>query len=150
MLFENEITKMINFNNKKITLNDLISLISKNSNEDIDKVFFTILSPQKEIIYTSIANINSSRDSFFLVQRIKYYLNLIMSIENANEINVVFPKYLFMQKDKFVEIYKKLNYERISRIIVLIKKTEILLRKNAAMHLIITQRFLLNLKKTIS
>ena len=150
MLFENEIKKIINFNNKKIALNDLISLISKNSNEDIDKLFFTILSPQKEIIYTSLANINSSGDSFFLVQRIKYYLNLIMSIEDVNEINIVFPKYLFMKKDKFVEIYKKLNYERISRIIILIKKTEILLRKNTAMHLIITQRFLLNLKKTIS
>ena len=150
MLFENEITKIISFNNKKIILTDLIPLISKNSNEDIDKLFFTILSPQKEIIYTSLANINSSGDSFFLVQRIKYYLNLIISVENVNEINIVFPKYLFMQKDKFVEIYKKLNYERISKIIILIKKTEILLRKNTAMHLIITQRFLLNLKKTIS
>ena len=150
MLFENEITKIISFNNKKIILTDLIPLISKNSNEDIDKLFFTILSPQKEIIYTSLANINSSGDSFFLVQRIKYYLNLIISVENVNEINMVFPKYLFMQKDKFVEIYKKLNYERISKIIILIKKTEILLRKNTAMHLIITQRFLLNLKKTIS
>ena len=150
MLFENEITKIINFNNKKIILKDLIPLISKNSNEDIDKLFFTILSPQKEIIYTSLANINSSGDSFFLVQRIKYYLNLIISVENVNEINIVFPKYLFMQKGKFVEIYKKLNYERISKIIVLIKKTEILLRKNTAMYLIITQRLLLNLKKTIS
>ena len=150
MLFENEITKIINFDSKKIVLNDLISLISKNSNEDIDKLFFTILSPQKEIIYTSLANINSSGDSFVLVQRIKYYVNLIMSIENVNDINIVFPKYLFMKKDKFIEIYKKLNYERISKIIILIKKTEILLRKNTAMHLIITQRFLLNLKKTIS
>ena len=149
MLFENEITKIINFNNKKITLNDLISLVSKNSNDDIDKLFFTILSPQKEIIYTSLTNINSSGDSFFLVQRIKYYLNLIMSIDNVNDINKFFPKYLFMKKDKFVEIYKRLNYERISKIISLIKKTEILLRKNTAMHLIITQRFLLNLKKTI-
>ena len=150
MLFENEITKIISFNNKRIILNDLISLISKNSNEDIDKLFFTILSPQKEIIYTSLANINSSTDSFFLVQRIKYYLNLIMSIENAKDINKVFPKYLFMKKEKFVEIYKKLNYERISKIVILIKKTEILLRKNTAMHLIIIQRLLLNLKKTIS
>jgi len=149
MLFENEITKIINFNNKKITLNDLISLVSKNSNDDIDKLFFTILSPQKEIIYTSLTNINSSGDSFFLVQRIKYYLNLIMSIDNVNDINKFFPKYLFMKKDKFVEIYKRLNYERISKIIILIKKTEILLRKNTAMHLIITQRLLLNLKKTI-
>ena len=150
MLYENEITKIINLNNKKIILKDLISLLSKNSSEDIDKLFFSILSPQKEIIYTSLANINSSGDSFFLVQRIKYYLNLIMSIENVNEINRVFPKYLFMKKDKFVEIYKKLNYERISKIIILIKKTEILLRKNTTMHLIIIQRFLLNLKKTIS
>ena len=149
MLFENEITKIINLNNKKIILNDLISLISKDSNEDIDKLFFTILSPQKEIIYTSLANINSSGDSFFLVQRIKYYLNLIMSIENVNEINKVFPKYLFMKKDKFVEIYKKLNHERISKIIILVKKTEILLRKNTAMHSIIIQRFLLNLKRAI-
>ena len=149
MLFENEITKIISFNNKKIILTDLIPLISKNSNEDIDKLFFTILSPQKEIIYTSLANINSSGDSFFLVQRIKYYLNLIISVENVNEINIVFPKYLFMKKDKFVEIYKKLNYDKISRIIILIKKTEILLRKNTAIHLIIIQRFLLNLKKTI-
>ncbi len=150
MLFENEITKIINFNNKKIILNDLISLISKNLNDDIDKLFFNILSPQKEIVYTSLANINSSADSFFLVQRVKYYLNLIMSIDNLSDINTVFPKYLFMKKDKFVEIYKKLNYEKISKIIILIKKTEILLRKNTTMHLIIIQRFLLNLKKTIS
>ena len=149
MLFENEITKIINFNNKKIILKDLISLVSKNSNEDIDRLFFKILSPQKEIINTSLTNINSSGDSFLLVQRIKYYLNLIMSIENVNEINKVFPKYLFMKKDKFVEIYKKLNYERISKVIILIKKTEILLRKNAGMHQIITQRFLLNLKKAV-
>ncbi|MDC0037536.1 hypothetical protein OAJ30_02545 [Alphaproteobacteria bacterium] len=149
MLFENEITKIINFNKKKIILSNLIPLISKNSNEDIDKLFFTILSPQKEIIYTSLENINSSGDSFYLVQRIKYYLNLIMSIESVNDINKVFPKYLFMKKDKFVEIYKKLNHERISKIIILIKKTEILLRKNTKMHLIISQRLLLNLKKTI-
>ena len=149
MLFENEITKIINFNNRKITLKDLISLISKNSSEDIDKLFFTILSPQKEIIYTSLANINSTGDSFFLLQRIKYYLNLIISIENINDINKVFPKYLFMKKDKFVEIYKKLNHERISKIITLVKKTEILLRKNTAMHSIIIQRFLLNLKRAI-
>ena len=149
MLFENEITKIINFKNK-ILLNDITSLLSKNSSEDIDKLFFTILSPQKEIIYTSLANISSSGDSFYLIQRIKYYLGLIMSMENINDINKVFPKYLFMKKDKFAEIYKKLNFERISKIIVLIKKTEILLRKNAGMHLIITQRFLLNLKKTIS
>ena len=125
-------------------------MLSKNSNEDIDKLFFTILSPQKEIIYTSLANISSSGDSFYLIQRIKYYLGLIMSMENINDINKVFPKYLFMKKDKFAEIYKKLNFERISKIIILIKKTEILLRKNTGMHLIITQRFLLNLKKTIS
>ena len=149
MLFENEITKIINFNNKKIILKDLISLVSKNSNEDIDRLFFKILSPQKEIINTSLTNINSSGDSFLLVQRIKYYLNLIMSIENVNEINKVFPKYLFMKKDKFVEIYKKLNHERISKIITLVKKTEILLRKNTAMHSIIIQRFLLNLKRAI-
>ncbi len=150
MLFENEVGKILNFNNKKINLKDLVVLLSKNSNEDIDKLFFTILSPQKEIIYTTLSNIGSSGDSFFLIQRIKYYLSLIVSIENTNEINKVFPKYLFMKKDKFVELYKKLNYERISKIIILIKKTEILLRKNSGMHLIIIQRFLLNLKKAIS
>ena len=110
MLFENEITKILNLNSKKIILKDLSSLLSKNSNEDFDNLFFSILSPQKEIIYTSLTNINSSGDSFFLVQRIKYYLNLIMSIENTSDINKVFPKYLFMKKDKFVELYKKLNF----------------------------------------
>ncbi len=150
MLFENEINKIINFNNKKLVLKDLMSLLSKNSNEDIDKLFFSILLSQKEIIYMSLANINSSGDSFFLVQRIKYYLNLIISTENINELNKIFPKYLFMKKDQFFEIYKKMNFNKISKIIILIKKTEILLRKNTGMHLIIIQRLLLNLKKTIS
>ena len=72
-----------------------------------------------------------------------------MERKNINDINKVFPKYLFMKKDKFVEIYKKLNHERISKIITLVKKTEILLRKNTAMHSIIIQRFLLNLKRAI-
>ena len=94
-------------------------------------------------------NRRGDKEPQFFINTDKTLSETKKAVENVNEINIVFPKYLFMKKDKFIEIYKKLNYERISRIIVLIKKTEILLRKNTTMHLIITQRFLLNLKKTI-
>ena len=59
------------------------------------------------------------------------------------------PKYLFREKDKLNLMIRKLNQPRIIVINNIIKKTEILLRKNNSMYLIIVQRFLLNLRKNL-
>ena len=149
MLFENEINKIIIFDKKNISLKDINLLMAHNLNSNIDGLFFLILSPPKEIINKTQINIGSSSDCYMLLQRTKYYLDICIRSKDLGEAREFFPKYLFMEKEKFLTIYKKLSSVKKSRALQLVKKSEIMIRKHNDMHLLIIQRFLLNLKKTI-
>ena len=59
------------------------------------------------------------------------------------------PKYLFMKKDAFREIIKKISSNKIIEMTQLVQKTEVLLRKNSSLYLEITQRFLLNFSRIL-
>lgn len=150
LLYENEIFKIVNFNKPNIVLNDIILLTSNKNSEDIDGLFFSILTSQKSIIQQTLASINSSTDGYILIQRIKFYINLLSKTSNIDEANQILPKYLFMQKQKFISIYKKITPKKLLSILALLKKTEIMLRKNNGMYLPIIQRFLLNLRSSIN
>ena len=125
-------------------------LISNKNNEDFDGLFFSVLTTQKNIIYQTLNSIGSSSDSYILIQRIKFYVNLLLKSSDINEANQILPKYLFMQKQKFISIYQKLTPNKILSILALLKKTEIMLRKNSDLHLPIIQRFLLNIRRAIN
>ena len=64
--------------------------------------------------------------------------------------NSCLPKYLFMKKNLFINVVKKNDYRNIIKMLKLIHKTEVLLRTNSAQYFEITQRFLLNLSKTLN
>jgi len=149
LIFEQELNKLVNLNSKKINLKEIKLLINLNENKNLDKVFFSIHLSANNIIKNSNINLNSSSDGYLLLQRAKFYFNLSLSFSNNSEARDNFPKYLFAEKDNFMNLFYKLNPKKIIKFIKLINKTEILLRKNNGMFLIISQRFLLNLKKNI-
>jgi len=148
-LFENEINKIINYDKKKININDLRLLLSNSDSEEIDELFFLMLENNKQIIKQAHRSINSSSDSYLVLQRVKFFLGLLYNIKIADGAAETFPKYLFKYKTKFASILEKTNSKKIAGALALIKKTELLLRKHGAMHQAISQRFLLNLKKTL-
>ena len=148
-LFENEITKLINYDKKKIIIGDLRLLLSNSDSEEIDNLFFLMLEKNTEIIQQAHRTINSSSDSYLVLQRIKFFLGLLYSAKNIDEAIETFPKYLFKYKTKFLSIFEKTNTKKIAGALALIKKTELLLRKHSSMHQAISERFLLNLKKSL-
>ena len=149
IIFENEIKKIINYNKKDMPLRDVILLLSSEKNEGFDKIFFLILAGNSEIIIQTQKTITTPSESFLLMQKVKFYFDLYLKSENLEEANSNLPKYMFMEKEKYLSVYKKLTSRKLSNIFSLIKKAEIMLRKHSIMHVSITQRFLINLKKTI-
>ena len=130
-------------------INDLMLLLSNSNAEEIDDLFFLILEKNKEIIKKTHHIINSSSDSYLVLQRIKFFLNLLYNAKNIDGVIKTFPKYLFKYKTKFLSIFEKTNIKKITGALVLVKKTELLLKKHGSMHQAISQRFLLNLKKSL-
>ena len=123
--------------------------MSNSDSEEIDNLFFLMLEKNTEIIKQAHRTINSSSDSYLILQRIKFFLGLLYSAKNIDEAIETFPKYLFKYKKKFLSIIEKTNTKKIAGALALIKKTELLLRKHSSMHQPISERFLLNLKKTL-
>lgn len=148
-IFENEMEKILNFPNSSISIEMLRKILPKNENYEIEKLFFLVVRAQNEIIIKTTNTIKSVSDSIIMLQRIKYFVNLLSSFERSEDVEKNFPKYLFKEKATFLSIFKKKNPLRLEQVFSLIKKTEILLRKNGELFLPISQRFLINLSKNL-
>ena len=149
-LFENEVNKVSLYKKKNIIVDEVRALLSQENSGEIDGLFFLILSQPEKIIYQSQKIISSPSDSFILVQRIKFFLDILYKSKNSEEALMFLPKYMFKNKASFLEIFNRSTKENIFKVFGLIKKTEILLKKHNAMYLLISQRFLLNIKKNLS
>tara|TARA_Y100001970_G_C14242429_1_gene865770 strand:- start:704 stop:1660 length:957 start_codon:yes stop_codon:yes gene_type:complete len=149
-LFENEIKKIFLYKNKDITLMEIKKLLSRQSSDEIDSLFFLILLSPEKIIYQTQKTIISLGDSLVLVQRIKFFLNIIYRSKNNSEAMDLFPKYMFKNNDSFLEIFKQSNPKKVLKTLSLLTKTEMLLKKHSDMYLLISQRFLLNVKKNLN
>ena len=151
-LLKKELEKIENYsiNDKELNISNLRLLISEYKNEgSFDQLFFSALKNKNEIINTTKDMILSASDVYILIQRIKFYMYLITDIKKINDIDQQFPRYLFMYKDQFINIYKKTNKLKIAKVLWLIKKTELMLRKNNSLYFLLAQRFLLNVNNCL-
>ena len=155
---ENELIKIMEFKTKEqtITLSEIRKLLSLDTELSFEDLFFEMFSNNKKIITTTNKIIGNNSDAYMLLQKTKFYIDLIVKtkieiLENNDEEikNINFPRYLFRHKQSYNILVDKLNKKKIIKCHNLIKRTEILLRKNNNMFLPISQRFLLNLKKEI-
>ena len=149
VFFENEIKKIIELNKKECSLEDIKNIVSNTVNDNFYKLFFSILKKKSDLVLLYSSSINSSSDVYRLLQVTKSCFDLIFISNNVAELESKIPKYMFMEKNNFLSIFKKTNSKNKKEIYSLIIKTEILLRKNTNQYFSIGNRFLLNVRKSV-
>ena len=124
-------------------------------NTDLDDLFFKCAIKNNGVLLKNTNSfIRSQSDSYEIIGNIKRFVQILtLALTNKKTRNfdiltdIYLPKYLFMKKEAFANILKKISFEKITKMTKLIQKTEILLRKNSSHYLEITQRFILNFSK---
>jgi len=158
-LLENELYKLLDFKESEeaITLDQIQRLLILKQNSEIESLFFYVNSSNKIIIQKTREMIVSSSDFYFFLQRTKFFIDLLIVAnisytenQSLSLIEKTFPKYLFKYKNSFTKLIPKINAEKTVAILELLKKTELLIRQNDSMYLLVSQRLLLNLKKQIN
>ena len=105
----------------------------------------------KEIVnlYRSKIVNNTDVNEFYFY--IKFFCQLIIESKNEDEYQKKIPIYLFKEKHRLLDIFRKYNSRKKKLLIHLLSSTEKVLRKNNNLSLVFGLRFLLNIKKiTIS
>ena len=143
--------EMLSLYNKKI---DLISDIEKitfvDNKIEINKIFFNIFKENKILTNAFNKSINSLSDFYIFLNSTKLYLEIIKNSNDTESALYNFPRYLFAEKDVFLNIYNKTNKDKLVKIYKNISRVELLVRQNSELYLIFGLRFFLNLKKIIT
>ena len=117
---------------------------------DLSKIFFNVLRSNKYLINIFNKNIYSQADFYIFLNSLKSYLEIISSSNSKEGVLLKFPRYLFAERDVFMQIYTQLNKKKIFEIYKNISRVESLVRKNSSLYSVIGLRFLLNTKKIIT
>ena len=103
----------------------------------------------EDIINTYNSKITNQAEANKFYFTIKKFTNLIIDNEEKKDFEKNIPKYLFREKNTLVSIFQSFNYKKKKSLINLLFKTDIAMRKNASLSVVIGLRFLLNFKKII-
>ena len=143
--------EMLSLFNKKINLiSDIEQIAFVDNKIEINKIFFNILKENKILINAFNKSVNSLSDFYIFLNSTKTYLDIIKNSEDRESALYNFPKYLFMEKEVFLTMYKKSNKDKLIKIYKSLLKVELLIRQNPELYLEVGLRFLLNLKKIIT
>ena len=148
MLLEKELQKIKEIRPESINYNTLIKTISKVDLVD-DKIFFKLMGTYEDIINAYKSKITNQAEANKFYFTIKKFTNLIIDNEEKKDFEKNIPKYLFREKNTLISIFQRFNFKKKKSLINLLFKTDIAMRKNAALSVVIGLRFLLNLKKII-
>ena len=146
MLLEKELEKIKEIHPENINYNTLIKTISKIDLVD-DKIFFKLMSANEDIINTYNSKITNQTEASKFYFTIKKFTSLIIDNEEEKDFEKNIPKYLFREKKTLVSIFQRFSFKKKKNLINLLFKTDIAMRKNASLSVVIGLRFLLNLKK---
>ena len=148
--FENSLNQIVALDEKDLTLNNVKKLLTI-SDSGKEKIFFNLLKKNKEIVdlYRNKIITNADVNEFYFY--IKFLCQLIIESKSEDEYQKKIPVYLFKEKHKLIEIFRKYNLKKKKLLIRLLSSTENVLRKDSNLSLVFGLRFLLNIKKiTIS
>lgn len=116
-----------------------------------EKIFFSLLKKNREIIRVYREKILTSSDVNEFYFSCKYFCQLIIEAKNLDEYNKKIPLYLFREKNFLANVYKNYNAKKKKSLLRLLSSTEKTLRKESGLSLVFGLRFFLNIKKiTIS
>ncbi len=148
--FENSLSKIIELDEKDLTFDNINKLLTV-SDSGKEKVFFNLFKKNKEIVglYRDKIVTNTDVNEFYFY--IKFLCLLIVESKNEDEFQRNIPVYLFKEKHRLIDIFRKYNSKKKKLLIRLLSSTENVLRKDSNLSLVFGLRFLLNIKKiTIS
>tara|TARA_B100001057_G_scaffold136908_1_gene136548 strand:+ start:14599 stop:15537 length:939 start_codon:yes stop_codon:yes gene_type:complete len=148
MLLEKELDKIKEIKQKNINYETFKRIISNNEEVD-DKIFFKLLDKNEIIIDFFNSKIVNNTEANKLYFMIKKFTNLIIDHEDQSDFENNIPRYLFREKKILVKIFNKFNLQKKERLIELIFNTDIIMRKNSGLSVVMSLRFLLNLKRII-
>ena len=148
--FENSLNQIVALDEKDLTLNNVKKLLTI-SDSGKEKIFFNLLKKNKEIVDLYRNKILTKTDVNEFYFYIKFFCQLIIESKSEEEYQKNIPVYLFKEKHKLVEIFRKYNSKKKKLLIKLLSMTEKVLRQDSNLSLVFGLRFLLNIKKiTIS
>ena len=148
--FENSLNQIIELDEKDLTLNNIKKLLII-SDSGKEKIFFNMFRRNKEIVDLYRNKIITDTDVNEFYFYIKFFCQLIIESKSEDEYQKKIPAYLFKEKHKLIEIFRKYNLKKKRLLIRLLSSTENVLRKDSNLSLVFGLRFLLNIKKiTIS
>jgi len=148
--FENSLNQIVELNEKDLTLENVKKLLTINDSGK-EKIFFNLFKKNKEIIdlYRNKIVTNTDVNEFYFY--IKFLCLLIVESKSEDEFQKNIPVYLFKEKHRLIDIFRKYNQKKKKLLIRLLSSTENVLRKDNNLSLVFGLRFLLNIKKiTIS
>jgi len=148
--FENSLNQIVALDEKDLTLNNVKKLLTI-SDSGKEKIFFNLFKKNKEIVDLYRNKILTSTDVNEFYFYIKFFCQLIIESKSEEEYQKKIPVYLFKEKHKLVEIFRKYNSKKKKLLINLLSMTEKVLRQDSNLSMVFGLRFLLNIKKiTIS
>ena len=148
--FENSLNQILELEEKSLTIDNIKKLLSI-SDSGKEKVFFSLLKKNREIVNLYRNKVVTSTDVNEFYYYIKFFCQLIIESKNEDEYQKKIPVYLFKEKNKLLDIFRKYNSRKKKSLISLLSSTENILRKDSNLSLVFGLRFLLNIKKiTIS
>ena len=150
VIFITQLQMLSLFNNKIDLISDIEKITFVDNKIEINKIFFNIFKENKILTNTFNKSINSLSDFYIFLNSTKSYLEIIRNSDNKESALYNFPKYLFVEKEIFLTIYKKTNKDKLIKIYKNISKVELLIRKNSELYLVFGLRFFLSLKKIIT
>ena len=150
VLLKNQLTNILLFKKEIKSIDDVESFVFVKNKIEINKIFFHILKNNETLVNIYNKNIYSISDFYIFLNNLKLYLKIISESLTKDEALSKLPKYLFNDKEKFLNIYKLLNKKKIVKIYKNIFKVEGLMRKNSELYFEIGLRFFINTKKIIT
>ena len=148
--FENSLNQIIELDEKDLTLSNVKKLLTI-SDTGKEKIFFNLFKKNKDIVDLYRNKILTGADVNEFYFYIKFFCQLIIESKSEDEYKKKIPLYLFKEKHKLIEIFRKYNLKKKKLLIRLLSSTENVLRKDSNLSLVFGLRFLLNIKKiTIS
>ena len=150
VFFEKDIQKILLLKEGPSSLPNIKKTLSVYDKNNFEQLFFAILLKNNKIVNIYNSLILNSSDLHVFLQKIKYFMQIIVSSNSSSDAGNKFPKYLFKERADFIKIYNSVNKDSLKKIFDLIFKTEEIARKNNNLFKPIGLIFVLKLKKIIS
>ena len=144
--FDDSLSKVLQLKQENINFVNIKKLISINE-DGKDKLYFSILNKNSDIVGVYREKILNSSDVNELYYYCRFFCQLIIDSKNEDEYNKKIPIYLFKEKKFLIDVFRRFNSKKKKLLVKLLSSTEKILRKENNLSLISGLRFLLTIKK---